>query len=82
MPHVVLWDSSDWQFARETAHVHAAWVKEGKAAVAVELRQREKLLGLTWDARRDLRIRYVQAVADDEGSQPVSLQERRRDLQG
>ncbi|MEV2236688.1 hypothetical protein [Micromonospora sp. NPDC049891] len=40
----------------DTAEVHARFVEGGSAT---ELRIREKLLGTTLDARRDLRIRYV-----------------------
>ena len=81
MPHCIIWDASDWQFAVDTAHVHANWVREGKAGDAVELRQREKILGTTWDARRDLRIRYVSGVADESEPKPVSIDERRRAVQ-
>lgn len=56
MPHCVLWTSSDWEFALDTAETHARFV-EGHNAT--ELRIREKLLGTTLDARRDLRIRHV-----------------------
>lgn len=58
MPHCVLWNESDWQFALDTAMVAAAF-HSGDARVANELRQREKIMGTTADARRDLRIRYV-----------------------
>lgn len=58
MPHCVLWDQSDWQFAMDTAHVAKAFYK-GNLKAATELRQREKVMGMTVDARRDLRIRYV-----------------------
>lgn len=81
MPHCVLWDASDWQFAVDTAHVHAAWVKDSALAAASELRQREKLLGMTWDARRDLRIRYVQGVTEETEPPPISIDERRRRLE-
>ncbi|MDG4768938.1 hypothetical protein [Solwaraspora sp. WMMD792] len=57
MPHCRLWTSSDWQFAIDTAEVHARWAA-GETS-ATELRIREKLLGTTLNARRDLRIRYV-----------------------
>jgi hypothetical protein len=80
MPHCVLWDPSDWQFAVDTALVHAEWAKTKKSSLAVELRQREKLLGLTWDARRDLRIRYVTGIIEDEAPKPVSIEDRRREL--
>lgn len=58
MPHCVLWAESDWQFALDTALIAKAF-HEGEMRVATELRQREKILGTTADARRDLRIRYV-----------------------
>lgn len=58
MPHCSLWTDADWQFALDTACVAAAF-HAGDARVASELRQREKILGTTADARRDLRIRYV-----------------------
>jgi hypothetical protein len=60
MPHCVLWTESDWQFAIDTARVHAKFIA-GKPGTATELRNREKLLGVTMDSRRDLRIRYVPA---------------------
>ena len=62
MPHCVLWAASDWEFAITTALVADAFFATGSAGAAVELRQREKLLGTTLDARRDLRIRYVSAT--------------------
>lgn len=58
MPHCVLWDASDWQFAMDTSRIAAAFYR-GNLKVATELRQREKIMGTTVDARRDLRIRYV-----------------------
>jgi hypothetical protein len=68
MPHCVLWAPADWQFALDTALI-AAEFHEGGVRVATELRQREKVLGTTMDARRDLRIRYVevQGEVDDPG---------------
>jgi len=59
MPHCVLWSAADWQFALDSAVV-AATFHAGDVRVAAELRQREKILGTTHDARRDLRIRYVE----------------------
>jgi len=66
MPHCVLWADSDWQFALDTALIAKAF-HEGDVRVATELRQREKIMGTTADARRDLRIRYVDAIAPTEG---------------
>jgi hypothetical protein len=47
--------------------VHASSVY-GSVTAASELRQREKILGTTLDARRDLRIRY----SEDEFSQTAT----------
>lgn len=58
MPHCVLWAASDWRFAIETAFV-ADMLFQGDRAAASELRLRERVMGTTIDARRDLRIRYV-----------------------
>ena len=58
MPHCVLWSDSDWQFALATAAIaQQAWL--GNTGASAELRMREKIMGTTWDARRDLRIKYV-----------------------
>lgn len=65
MPHCVLWQDSDWEFAVETAELRARF-DEGDSRLATELRNREKKLGLTWDSRRDMRIRYVDPVPDNE----------------
>lgn len=65
MPHCVVWAHSDWQFALDTAVIAAAF-HAGDYRLASELRQREKVLGTTVDARRDLRIRYLHLDNDDE----------------
>ena len=57
MPHAVLWHPSDWRFAMDTALLVAAGHEGGR--VASEVRQRERVMGTTVDARRGLRIRYV-----------------------
>jgi len=59
MPHCVLWQDSDWAFVLDTAMVQAA-ASHGQVTAMAELRMREKVLGTTVDARRDLRIRYVE----------------------
>lgn len=64
MPHCVLWSSSDWQFAIATALVADA-AFTGSVPAASELRQREKIMGVTVDARRDLRIRYVELLKSE-----------------
>ena len=81
MPHCRVWAPSDWQFALDTAHV-AAGLHDGDLRQAAELRQREKVLGTTADARRDLRIRYVEPaeVAEDRALLMPNLEEYRRRL--
>jgi hypothetical protein len=80
MPHCVLWGPSDWQFAVDTALVHAQ-AAVGIISAASELRQREKIMGTTVDARRDLRIRYVDPEPVGEVLAPVNdLAERRKRL--
>ena len=65
MPHCVLWEKSDWMFAISTVHV-AEQAFLGVASAATELRSREKIMGTTVDARRDLRIRYVDELTGEE----------------
>lgn len=72
MPHCRLWSKSDWVFALATAFV-ADMVFCGDRGAAGELRQREKIMGVTVDARRDLRIRYVPR-AEAAGDAPVVAQ--------
>jgi len=64
MPHARLWGPAEWDFALDSIEL-AALVHEGAARLATELRNRERVLGTTWDFRRDLRIRYVQPKADE-----------------
>lgn len=63
MPHCVLWEAGDWQFALDTAAVAAAF-HGGDLRQADTLMKREKVLGTTLDFRRDLRIRYVEPSED------------------
>jgi hypothetical protein len=80
MPHCVLWSRSDWAFCLDTALVHAQAVT-GVVSAMAELRQREKIIGTTVDARRDLRIRYVEPEAETVGLAPVEdLDDRRNRL--
>jgi len=80
MPHCVLWSKSDWQFALDTAMVHAD-AAHGKTTAMAELRMREKIMGTTVDARRDLRIRYVEPEAEaPEVAAVADLSERRQKL--
>jgi hypothetical protein len=58
MPHCALWTPSDWEFAFATALVADAFFY-GDRPSGARLAAREKVLGVTLDSRRDLRIRYV-----------------------
>ena len=58
MPHAVLWSRGDWRFAIATCLV-ADLAARGVLGASTELPQRETVLGLTGDARRHLRIKYV-----------------------
>lgn len=79
MPHCVLWQDSDWSFALDTAMVHAA-ASHGQVTAMAELRMREKVLGTTVDARRDLRIRYVEPEAQVAVAPVASIDDRRQKL--
>ena len=86
MPHCVLWTEADWQYARDTMRIAAAF-HLGNTRLAQELRLRERVMGTTADARRDLRVRYVDpADMPGDGDGPVgsvaSLDDRRRRLTG
>ncbi len=79
MPHCVLWRASDWQFAVDTARVHARFIRTGRDAS--ELRNRERLMGTTEDSRRDLRIRYVPAGQEEEADErPTAIDDYRARL--
>lgn len=84
LPHCVLWGAGDWQFALDTARIHHAFVR-GDMARSSELRIREKQMGTTLEARRDLRIRYVDPkaaefeTADDPDPAVVNLAKERRE---
>jgi len=81
MPHCSLWSPADWMFAVDTAVV-ADNAHRGSTPAAGELRQRERILGTTIDARRDLRIRYVAKVSEPKvaivPSSVRSIDDRRR----
>lgn len=76
MPHCRLWTASDWQFAVETALVADA-LFYGRTTAATELRQREKVLGTTVDARRDLRIKYVDPPEPEAAGEVTRLDDYR-----
>jgi hypothetical protein len=70
MPHCARWAPTDWQYAVETALLkHYFWTDaaagEVKTTAATEIRRREDNMGTTEEARRKLRIRYVEVPDDD-----------------
>ena len=79
MPHCHLWSVSDWRFAVSTALI-ADMVFCGDRMAAGELRQREKIMGVTLDSRRDLRIRYVKPESDATVAPVTNLNTRRAHL--
>lgn len=62
MPHCVLWTETDWQYALSTAELKVLFYDAPTSSLAAELRQREDQMGTTVEARRKLRIRYVDFV--------------------
>lgn len=81
MPHCGVWTDTDWQFAVDTAEVHARFAS-GLTTAAAELRQRESRMGTTMDARRDLRIRYVEPKPVPSAAGEVVQLDSYRDLYG
>lgn len=59
MPHARLWKDSEWEALLASAMVHHRFIR-GNTGAASELRRRERDLGASADARRDLRIKYVE----------------------
>lgn len=61
MPHCILWTAADWQFATDLALLKDSFYYSPGAnvSIAVEIRRREDQLGTTVEARRKLRIRYL-----------------------
>jgi len=77
LPHCALWQAGDWRFALDTARIHAAFVG-GDLGRAQELRVRERVMGTTLEARRDLRIRYVVVEAEVEPAVLMSVEDEER----
>lgn len=71
MPHCALWEKSDWLFALETAMLAELFAAAPREHAA-ELRARSKTLGITDEARRDLRIRYIDPPSTDTANATVT----------
>lgn len=100
MPHTILWRPVDWTYAVETALMkHAYWnaydTGDDKTTQAVEIRRREDQMGCTQEARRRLRIRYIdpELISDEDldpkpfdapvaGGNVTSIADRRARLTG
>jgi hypothetical protein len=79
MPHCVLWRDSDWLFALTTAYIAAAFC-QGNLKLSHELRARERTMGTTADALRDMRIRYVDPAPEGDDIRVSALDEYRKRL--
>lgn len=83
LPHARQWGEGEWAFARATCFVHEDFIT--KRTLAKELRDRERAIGTTEDARRALRIRYAgetvqeEPVAEGEPMKPIELDRARRE---
>lgn len=58
LPHTIAWTDADWDYAAQTAFVHARFATGDMAKVMAELRLRGHHLGATLAARLELRITY------------------------
>lgn len=73
MPHAKLWAATDWENVWRVAELHARFSEGWKGHNGSELRISQKVLGMTMDDRRDLRIRYLPA-----GTEKKRATEQRR----
>jgi hypothetical protein len=84
LPHTVLWREADWTFAVDTALIKDRFYEgDFTAAITMEMRRREDLMGTTMEARRKLRIRYIHPIVSDEEIHEVfqgDIESRRRRL--
>lgn len=77
MPHCVLWTDGDWEFALTTARMFDKFIL-GVNSMAPSLMRRERAMGVTHEARRDMRIRYVDpnalpATEEDDEREPDNV---------
>lgn len=79
MPHCVLWSEMDWQYALETAVMKQDWWRNFHSERTVfankstEIRRREDQMGTTMEARRKLRIRYIDPEPETNEEAPKKL---------
>ena len=65
MPHCALWRDPEWQFALLTAEMVQIYRSEKTASLLAQITRRELIMGVTADARRQQRIRYITALAEN-----------------
>ena len=92
LPHTALWSAMDWLFASDTALLKESfYAGTANSSDKVEMRRREDLMGLSSEARRKLRIRYVAPAAEPDPAEQTPQGRdnvthiratRRRDLLG
>lgn len=77
MPHCVLWTEADWIFAEETALMKHDYFADDdkKTTLATEIRRREDIMGTTIEARRKLRIRYIDSSDAGEPAGDAGVQD-------
>lgn len=80
MPHTRLWQASDWTFAQDTMELLARLTDDAPAALWAEFRARERILGVTLDARQSMRICYVAPCTDDGSPESLVSLDSYRDL--
>jgi hypothetical protein len=80
MPHARLWREPDWEFARDTLELASrAFDDDTKIGLLAEIRYREKVMGTTWSARQDMRIRY-ESPTESQSPACVTSPDEYRDL--
>lgn len=88
LPHAALWTAADWLFASDTAYLKDSFYRgEAGSGEMTEMRRREDLLGLSAEARRKMRVRYILPPHDEatetpsgDNVTPISTGRRRRAL--
>lgn len=73
MPICALRDESDWACAMRGLEVSVQWQEAGAAALASEVRLKERTMGVTADDRRSMRIRFtsIRRVGTPAPARPV-----------
>jgi hypothetical protein len=77
MPHAKLWGPAEWDFALDAIEIAALLHEKGSPSFATELRNREKVLGTTLDYLRDLRIRYVDVMENEQAAEVTNIADYR-----